>query len=473
MKQRVCGYIVLGATAALGLWSVLPRSYVVAAPLAAGSSYAVLSQDLQWQGVASCASMACHHGNGPKGSKGSEYTTWITNDPHARAFAVLDDQRSKVIEKNLHKLPSLEAAKPEADRLCLSCHAVELDKIKHTDRVSLSDGVGCESCHGPAQKWLTEHYQPGWKQLSLLDKEKQGMWPTKDLHVRAEVCVRCHIGVADSEVNHDLIAAGHPRMNFEYAAYLANLPKHWSERDEKNRYPDFEARAWAIGQVVWPRRPRCFWKLRATSAAKDKAPWPEFAEYDCYACHHGLRDEKWRRDRDFTRRPPGSYPWGTWYTALAPAVAAQWPGSEAKQSVAALQELEKLMSQPYPEPSKVAEKARSAGQALAPWSRTWGQIAVANFCPRPDDRPGPGQGKGHNIGVGWSGATYLALAALQQATRDAQPSARDKQVQDQLRQLVQTLQFAKGYDSPQEYEPSKFDARLKELQKLLPQSNIK
>src|SRR3954447_12535550 len=50
-----------------------------------------------WRGVGSCASSACHGGVGPLGSKGSEYTTWITRDPHARAYAVLEEARSRRI----------------------------------------------------------------------------------------------------------------------------------------------------------------------------------------------------------------------------------------------------------------------------------------------------------------------------------------------------------------------------------------
>ena len=33
--------------------------------------------------VATCSAMACHNGNQAKGTPGSEYTTWVTLDPHA------------------------------------------------------------------------------------------------------------------------------------------------------------------------------------------------------------------------------------------------------------------------------------------------------------------------------------------------------------------------------------------------------
>ena len=69
---------------------------------------------------------------------------------------------------------------------------------------------------------------------------------TKELAERAKVCTRCHVGrrspdgLLTQEVNHDLIAAGHPRLNFEFAAYQENLPVHWDEK-ERNAAADFPA----------------------------------------------------------------------------------------------------------------------------------------------------------------------------------------------------------------------------------------
>ena len=60
-------------------------------------------------------------------------------------------------------------------------------------------------------------------------------------------------------MNHDLIAAGHPRLTFEYAAYHDLLPRHWRDKaseaepwevQSKKFGNDFEARAWLLGQAV-------------------------------------------------------------------------------------------------------------------------------------------------------------------------------------------------------------------------------
>src|SRR5262249_39929757 len=134
---------------------------------------------------------------------------------------------------------------------CLACHATSGPASNPAlAAVVRADGVGCESCHGPAGSWLALHTTYEWDGLTPLEKEQRfGMVRNADLGRRAETCARCHVGEAGREVDHDLIAAGHPRLAFEFAAYLAKLPAHWVEK-ERNAAPDFPARAWAIGQAV-------------------------------------------------------------------------------------------------------------------------------------------------------------------------------------------------------------------------------
>src|SRR5262249_17333411 len=194
----------------------------------------------------------CHHANGPRGSPRSEYTTWATYDPHARAGTTLFGKKSLTIEKNFKGLADLADAHPEKDLLCLNCHVQPrlTEAAARHERFSLIDGVGCEACHGPAEKWVSRHYTDEWRGKTAEEKARLGMTNTRDLRVRAEVCVACHVGSGDSDVNHDLIAAGHPRLRFEFGAYLANYPRHWSETKDKEGRADFEAQAWLIGQAV-------------------------------------------------------------------------------------------------------------------------------------------------------------------------------------------------------------------------------
>ena len=82
--------------------------------------------------------------------------------------------------------------------------------------------IGCETCHGGARRWLSEHYQHdvGRDELASL-----GMIDTKNLLVRARVCAACHVGSAENDMNHDMIAAGHPPLHFELASYEALIKR--------------------------------------------------------------------------------------------------------------------------------------------------------------------------------------------------------------------------------------------------------
>ena len=46
------------------------------------------------------AAAACH-GGGARGSKGSEYSTWIAVDPHAKAFQTLFKPESRAMHEKL------------------------------------------------------------------------------------------------------------------------------------------------------------------------------------------------------------------------------------------------------------------------------------------------------------------------------------------------------------------------------------
>ena len=73
-----------------------------------------------------------------------------------------------------------------------------------------------------------------------------------------------------------------------------------------------EAQAWRVGQVVSAEAALRLLIGRATAAKEKAQPWPEFAEYDCYACHHGLQGPSWRQKRGYAGRVPGSLRWNDW-----------------------------------------------------------------------------------------------------------------------------------------------------------------
>ncbi len=170
-------------------------------------------------------------------------------------------------------------------------------------------------------------------------------------------------------MNHDLIAAGHPRLNFEYASYLTSYPKHWKEKTTNPA--DFEAKAWAIGQLVTARAVLTLLSDRAI-ASKDgatrKAPapvavWPEFSEYECFSCHHDLVKNDPRQSSEHTLGKPGKIPWATWPLAMIPDLAKV--GSvdlSAKDSP--YPALQRQMALLVPDPDVVSKLARETIQQL-------------------------------------------------------------------------------------------------------------
>ena len=292
----------------------------------------------------------------------------MASDPHRNAFPVLFNKVSARIETNLRPTSPLKAS---TDRLCLNCHAMpdggaaEVSETTSSKaECSSQEGFSCESCHGAAEKWIGEHVTKSWKDKTPEEKIELGMKPTKDLYWRVNMCAGCHVGGPDREVNHDLVAAGHPRLNFEFAAYHALLPKHWSEKDDRDRYADFEARAWKIGQLVSAKAALV---LLANRANDEKKPWPEFAEYDCYACHHAVQgrpEMNWRQRRfeaHVEQKAPGkigALVWADWYYSRVSDVAGDGP---------VFQELRQEMGRRSPDRPKVARWAETAAQELEPW----------------------------------------------------------------------------------------------------------
>jgi hypothetical protein len=416
----------------------------------------------QSQGVASCAAAACHNGNGLPGSKGSEYTTWAARDPHSRAYQVLFDERSVRMAKILGR-----GKKAHEDGLCLSCHVQpECEDLRKGPRWTAQDGVGCEACHGAAEKWLSVHYQRPGERRSL------GMTDTRDLQVRAQVCVQCHVGESDADVNHDLIAAGHPRLRFELGAYLANYPRHWDYGKDRERYPDFEARAWLLGQV---ESARAAVDLLAWRTQKPET-WPEFAEYGCFSCHQEIRAAL--RPRPLAGAGKiGELRWGTWYGSLLPGLPALERAGRPADLKASLDELRDLMGKSYPNRQQVAEQAKKVSAELVRWSdglaKTSSKVSTQEHLlaglAGDDRRP---------VVDGWDGAAqlYLGIAALYRGLGDSEGRFRgDAKLKEAIQALAVRLDESfrdpkhphRPYDSPRDYDSKQFNDDLLRLRELL------
>jgi hypothetical protein len=311
-------------------------------------------------GMSGCLAAACHGGPAEKALAGqidghtwqSSGTCWAAADPHGVAYSLLTDAPLRPVRVTAAQIMASYAKeapgkKATEDARCVACHTnpalarPELMADPHSRQLR-AEGVSCEACHGNAGKWVSEH--TAWRGPRDKVYEEGGMVRLYDLGERAANCAGCHVGApADParglpvrDMNHDMIAAGHPRLNFDFAEYVRRLPKHWQEKDrttEPNSPRTVNPlKEWYVGRVAHAEA-AC--KLLADRAGRsmhgDKAsPWPEFAEFNCAACHHHLSvDDKkaphanWRRTADYLGdRPPGSIPWQMiWPVTNAPGIA--------------------------------------------------------------------------------------------------------------------------------------------------------
>jgi hypothetical protein len=421
---------------------------------------------LQMQGTASCAAAACHNSAALTGTHGREFALALQRDPsdqraldrHADAYQTLFSSRSRQIEQRLRGLDSAAEARPETNALCLRCHvhpdfdkqaSREIDGIR---QFRLEDGVSCETCHGPAQHWRAEHFRPGWSALSVAERSARGMADTLAVQGRVRLCVDCHVGSRDMDVNHDLIAAGHPRLNFEFSSYHFFLHRHWDP--SRNRAePDFEERGWALGQLA---AGRAALQLLAERAERRSAPWPELAEYDCFACHHDLRSPTWRQKPALARQRPGTPSWNTWYTAQLPAAIDALQG-DPNVLGQVLGTLRKEMAAARPDRTEVARHARRAAhlveEQLQRGERASLQPAETVFRRIVD------QALQFNT---WDDAaqTYLALSSFSR-------TGRLFAVSPELSFLRERLRFPDRFDSPRDFDPAQLEQSLQSLRKKL------
>jgi hypothetical protein len=311
-------------------------------------------------GPRSCSSSGCHgniradrggvNHNGDRlrdanlaGIRRDEFFVWLEQDPHSSSASTLLGEHSKRILLHLGALDKTDDGFEPTDNYdrhmtaCAGCHAPHATKEKLSftalRQSALDLGVTCESCHGSAGDWINEHYSSAWTKIDRHQKtNRHGMRDTENLVSRAQVCAHCHVGNSNDHVGHDLIAAGHPPLKFEFTAYLDLLPKHWNEHRERAQTPDFELRSWLAGQLASTYGALQVLESRTRPALPGEAhppTWPELAEFDCFACHHDLESPSWRIERGFTGRKPGQVSWGSWYWSMPRRVLVDEESAEA------------------------------------------------------------------------------------------------------------------------------------------------
>ena len=400
-----------------------------------------------YTGPGSCAAAACHGAVRPPANSRilqTEYTTWIAQDRHARAAQVLSNPVSVRMAKTLGIGMAHSAPK------CLACHSLEpaAGQKAHT---FTTEGVSCEACHGPASGWLGPHTTRGWTHAQSV---ALGMYDTKDVVKRTEKCLTCHLGSAEKFVDHEMIAAGHPDLIFDLEAFSAAMPRHWKPAADVD--PFATVRSFSIGQLV---------QLRSSLdrlAERVKGPvWPEYAELDCFACHHSLTrpEESWRQAGGYTDRRPGNPAYNTsrWATARHVLDALD---------AAAAQELAGHMTSIAREASRLRvngdQVVSLVAQARATLDRAVARAVSAKFDAAATTRllRGIASEAEEISGRGERAAEQAAMAmeTLYNATATREPNAAARTAFDELFEQFKT---------PSSYDPRRFVAQVRKIEAAL------
>jgi hypothetical protein len=112
--------------------------------------------------------------------QGKQLEIW-QNSPHSKAFQTLQTKEADEIAKNSGS--NLPAAETEA---CLKCHTsgYNVDKALIGAKFKMTDGVQCETCHGPGS-----HY----KSVKIMkDRAAATQNGLKIYEKPEELCITCH-----------------------------------------------------------------------------------------------------------------------------------------------------------------------------------------------------------------------------------------------------------------------------------------
>ena len=439
-------------------------------------------------GMSGCLAAACHGApagkllNGERGDDcwQSSGSCWAAADPHTAAYSLLTENPRRTLKVTAAEIMAKYAPGTKAtDNVrCLACHSNPTlalpDLIPDArSRVLREQGVSCEACHGNAGQWLQPH--TAWKGDRKDVYEKTGMRPLDDLGERALACAGCHVGapaekdsegkviVAVRDMNHDMIAAGHPRLAFDFAEYQRRLPQHWQEKNRSlttNRaITHNEAKVWYVGRVAHAEAACRLLADRATRSASDPVtPWPEFAEFNCASCHHNLRmpeGEKvgvgadWRRSDAYlgaepeakppiSGRPLGSPPWQTiWPVTFAPGI--EFP----KRDKALLADVIRAMETPRP---PKADNAGKVAKTTAEQLKTKREALVLMSGPDVQRESWALFPKGAPLVPEWDSASQLFYGLV---AREYSHGTPPKPIQDKYRAAVRAFR-AQDWARPDE-----------------------
>jgi hypothetical protein len=309
-------------------------------------------------GVNSCAGSTCH-GMASTTKKYSaviqnEYLTWQKYDKHARAFTALQSPLGERIATGLGVGPAERAP------MCLTCHADNVTPENRGVEFHLSDGVGCEACHGGSQKWLGPHVSGRISHNDLVRDD--GLYPTDRPVERAKLCLSCHLGDDTRVMTHRIMGAGHPRLVFELQTFTQIEPAHYVIDDiyKRRKAASQGVQFWAIGQAIALQQ-------LVTGLAENQhrdGAFPELVFFDCQACHHSTGTLRWQR-RTSMGLGPGLPHFNDANAIMLRAIAARIAPDLARTLEIQIRALHQAMSEGSGKPADLAQRVAATAGTLA------------------------------------------------------------------------------------------------------------
>ncbi|MBS0202268.1 MAG: hypothetical protein JSS49_05155 [Planctomycetes bacterium] len=404
----------------------------------------------------SCSTSNCHGDLVPDPRDNSirrdEYFVWLT-DPHFRATRTLSDERSRLIFQNLgvadehlNPLPGqTEKFQKQWDN-CLACHETNRhltgSATSHQTETQ-TEGVSCESCHGDARNWLPLHSRPEWKAASA--DQQRDLINGHDLTVRVKQCSACHVGSRDGgDVNHDLIAAGHPALRFEYVWYRSRLPRHWKPTRESatpSTGATHAVQTWLVGQLV--SAISALEQLeRRTAEHASNSIGTELAEFNCFACHHDLQGPSWRQSPKPHKERQLTTPWGNWSLQLLTTLADQHGTINAREFSLTFDRLRAgLQQSPNADRIELNRLTIAARERLEVW--------LADICRLSEQDAEAilrdvGRQHSERLLTSWDQTANVVLGF-------AAPFRDSETIPDLLQDAMNRIRFPKSIDSPQSF----------------------
>lgn len=259
-------------------------------------------------GVARCGGTNCHGQEQPRQPPPhmNESISWagvdaagFPHDFHSYAWRRLsEDPLSPRIMEALNQREGTNDEATSSGR-CVTCHGAsihDLGRGRKNPRAPVAlypelrgamfrkeEGVTCDGCHGPAEKWLKPHEKRGWAAERWNEAggrdgggeklyDELGLYYSKDLVLWAEQCVRCHL-----RIDTNMLDAGHlDLISFELFGQNEYTP-HWRDYSREQPSPDLPAAGpshaavvWIVGQTVTVREAARQLRDRTLGTAHDR-----------------------------------------------------------------------------------------------------------------------------------------------------------------------------------------------------------